>query len=344
MPAVARQQSEANGARRCRNHRCDARDGAELRDRTVAAAAGEPQHRPTAFDGNGFHLACGVGRPRIADQVHQRDVLVAVGVEVALREVDAVLGSEGLHRAGLARAPDDRLLHLAGDEPVVVGLELVAQHVRDAQEPGHRLDLHGQRRRAQHDGVAAGHVRAHHGAHLGIDALLDVLDEQSLAEFVEVAERVAVQHASALADEVLELRAAELVVEPGLDHADELADAHLAAAQAILRHEHAGEPGHQGAVQVEEGADLRPLGTGLDLGHRARQAEGGLGLPVLRTHCDALPFDEVVVSAASTVKDAASARASPPRASTSSKPASRHRAHSSGSVIDALSYRVEMVQ
>ena len=70
--------------------------------------------------------------------------------------------------------------------------------------------------------------------------------------------RVAVQHPGALADQVLELRAAELMVEPGLHHADELADAHLPAAQPILRHQHAGEPGDQGAVEVEEGA--RPPG------------------------------------------------------------------------------------
>ena len=38
-------------------------------------------------------------------------------------------------------------------------------------------------------------------------------------------QRVAAQHAGALADEVLELGAAQLMVEAGLHHADELADA-----------------------------------------------------------------------------------------------------------------------
>ena len=60
------------------------------------------------------------------------------------------------------------------------------------------------------------------------------LDEQSLAEFVEIADGVAVQHPGALANEVLELRASQLVVEPGLHHADELADAHLAAPKSVL--------------------------------------------------------------------------------------------------------------
>ena len=98
------------------------------------------------------------------------------------------------------------VVHLAGDQPVVVGLELVAQHVVDAEEPRDRLDLDRQRRRTEHDGVAAGHVRAHQLAHLGIDAADDLLDEQPLGEFVDVVERVAAQHAGALADEVLELR------------------------------------------------------------------------------------------------------------------------------------------
>ena len=78
---------------------------AQLRHRAAAAAAAESQHRPARVWRHGGQLARGIGRPRIADQVHQRDVLVAVGVEVALRQVDAVLGGERLHRPGLARAP-----------------------------------------------------------------------------------------------------------------------------------------------------------------------------------------------------------------------------------------------
>ena len=58
-------------------------------------------------------------------------------------------------------------------------------------------------------------------------------------------------------DEILELRAAELVIETGLDHADQVADAHLAAAELLLGEDDAGEAGDQRAVQVEERADLR---------------------------------------------------------------------------------------
>ena len=139
---------------------------------------------------------------------------------------------------------------------MLIGLELVAQHVLDAEEPRDGLHLNRQRRRAEHDGVAAGHVSADEFAHLGIDASDDLLYEEPLGQFVDVVQGVAAQHAGALTDEVLELGAAELMVEPGLHHADELADGHLAPAQPILGHHHAGEPGDQRAVEIEEGADL----------------------------------------------------------------------------------------
>ena len=71
--------------------------------RLVNRRIGQPR-----LSGNGFQLAGGVGRPGVADEVHQRDVLVAVGVEVALGQVDTVLGGEGLHGARLAGPPDDR--------------------------------------------------------------------------------------------------------------------------------------------------------------------------------------------------------------------------------------------
>ncbi len=74
-----------------------------------AAAAVELQNRPATALGDGGHLAFGVGRPWIADQVHQGDVLVTVGVEVAVFEVDVVLGRKLLYRGGFARPPQDRL-------------------------------------------------------------------------------------------------------------------------------------------------------------------------------------------------------------------------------------------
>ena len=181
--------------------------------------------------------------------------------------------------------------------PSLVGLELVAQHVLDAQEPRDRLDLHRQRRRAEHHGMAAGHVSADEFTHLGIDAAHDLLHEEPLGQFVDVGEGIAAQHAGALADEVLEFGAAELMVEAGLHHADELPDRHLAAAQPVLRHDHAGEPGDQRAVEIEECADLGSRRARLDLGDRTRQPHGpahGLrSLAVSRSHCSALPFGEI---------------------------------------------------
>ena len=96
---------------------------------------------------------------------------------------------------------------------MLIGLELVAQHVLDAEEPRYGLHLDRQRRRAEHHGVAAGHVSADELAHLGIDAADDLLHEEALGQFVDVVQGVAAQHAGALTDEVLELGAAELMVE-----------------------------------------------------------------------------------------------------------------------------------
>ena len=158
--------------------------------------------------------------------------------------------------------------------PLSSGLELVAQHVLDTEEPRNRLDLHRQRRRTEDDAVAASHVGVHQISHLRIDAAHDLLHEEPLGELIDVAERTAAQHAGALADEVLELRPTELMVETGLHHADELTDAHLPAAQPIPRHDHAGEPGDQSAVEVEERADLGTRRTALDLGDRAGQPHG----------------------------------------------------------------------
>jgi hypothetical protein len=137
------------------------------------------------------HLVAGIGRARVTDQVHQRNVLVAVCVEVALRQVNVVVRGELLHRIGLARPPQDGLEHLPGEHTVDVDVELVAQRVGDAEKSGHGLDLDGQCRRTQHHGVAAFHVCVDQIAHLRIDALLDLFGEQSLADLLEIRKRPA---------------------------------------------------------------------------------------------------------------------------------------------------------
>ena len=107
---------------------------------------------------------------------------------------------------------------------MLIGLELVTQHVLDSEEPRYGLHLDRQRRRAEHHSVATGHVSADELAHLGIDATDDLLYEEALGQFVDVVQGVAAQHAGALTDEVLELGTAKLMVEAGLHHADELTD------------------------------------------------------------------------------------------------------------------------
>ena len=94
-----------------------------------------------------------VERGRAADRLEELDVLGAVAVGEALLEVDLLLARERLHGAGLARAPQDRAVDLAGEHPVAL-LEPRAQHVVDAELARERLDLERQRRRGDDDGVA----------------------------------------------------------------------------------------------------------------------------------------------------------------------------------------------
>ncbi len=125
--------------------------------RLLNRRTGQPRLAATAAS-----FPAGLVGPRVADQVHQRDVLVAVGVEVALGQVDPVGSRRTVCTACLA-LPGPQMIGSSTSpviRPSLVDLELVAQHVVDAQEPGHRFHLHRQRRRAQHHGVAARHVRA----------------------------------------------------------------------------------------------------------------------------------------------------------------------------------------
>ena len=97
--------------------------------------------------------------------------------------------------------------------------------------------------------------------------------------------------------------------------------AHLPGHQLVLGEHDSGEPGDQGAVQVEERADPRSGWAGFDLGDRSRQSH-----VIRRGHeCS----DPLV--ARSAAKDAGTDRGggSPASASTSSNPCCRHRANSS---------------
>ena len=257
-PATAGQHADAHGAGHDRKNRAEAHQRSDLPLDAHRIAAVEPQDRPASALGDGSHLPRGIGRPRVADQVHQGDVLVAVGIEVTVLEIDVVLVGESLHRGGLAGAPKDRLRHPAGQQPVDGRLELVGEGVGDSEEPRHRVDLDGQRRRAQHDGVASGDVGAHQLAHLRVDAGLDPLDEQLLADLLKVGDQSSRQRTGSLADQVLELAAPQRVAQARLDHAEQLTDAHVATQDALLGEDDGREARHQRPVQVEKRADARP--------------------------------------------------------------------------------------
>ncbi len=118
--------------------------------------------------------------------MHQGQILIAVGVEVTVLEVDIVVGGELLHGVRLTRSPQNRRDDLTSQHAVFVDIEPVGQNIGDPEVAGHRLDLDGQRRGTQHHRVSALQVRVHQVAHLRIDALLDLLGEQSLADLLQI--------------------------------------------------------------------------------------------------------------------------------------------------------------
>ena len=173
-------------------HGADGKDGRgsgcrpEPRADAAGATAGEPQHGPASLLTRPWpRFFAGVGRARVAYEIHERQLLVAVGVEVASAEVDPPVRGEFLDRVGLAGTPQHRLLHLARDESVM-GRQPVAQHVVDAEVLRHGLCLVTRRRRAEHDGVAASLVRLYEIAHLRIDAVTDLLLEQAKTHLLEI--------------------------------------------------------------------------------------------------------------------------------------------------------------
>ena len=200
--------------------------------------------------------------------MHECQILITVGVKVAVFEIDIVIGGEPLHRVGLTRPPQDRRDDFAGQHAVVIDIEPVGQNVGDTEESGHRLHLDRQGRRTQHHGVTAFHVRVHQIAHLRIDPFFDLLGEQSLADLLQIRQRAAAQYLGGLVDQPLELHPAELVVEARGNHIDQLADAHIAVAEPLAGQDHSGESGNQGAVDVKERPDPGSARAGHHLGHR----------------------------------------------------------------------------
>ena len=81
----------------------------------------------------------------MTDVLEQVQVVVAVGVEDALREVDARVRGEPLHGHNLAPTRARGTDHFAG-EAAVLDLEAGAQDVTDAQVAGSGPDLVRSRR------------------------------------------------------------------------------------------------------------------------------------------------------------------------------------------------------
>ena len=271
-PAMA-QHADAQRAGRHRPQRAERGQVPGPAERPAAAAAVQPQDRPAAAFGHPGQPRPGVDRPRVAHQVHEGEVLVAVGVEVARPQVDVVVGGELLHAGGLGVAPDDRLLDGAGQDSVLVDHEPVAHHVVDAEVAGHRLGLHAQRGRAQHHGVAAALVGADQVAHLRVDPVRHGLLEDPLAHLLDVLGQPPAGRAGPAFDQGLDLPPPELVLHRELRHAQEVARADLPPEQPVHGVRRGGEPGHQRPVQIEERAGPRAFRAGVDLGHRPRQAQ-----------------------------------------------------------------------
>ncbi len=108
----------------------------------------------------------------------------------------------------------------------------------------------------------------HQLTHFRIDPGLDPLCEQPLADLLHVVYQSPRQRRGGLSDQVLELYAPERVVQTGLNHAEQLPHAHVAAPQPLLGEDDGGEARDQRPIQVEKRTDLRPFRAGQDLGHR----------------------------------------------------------------------------
>ncbi len=114
----------------------------------------------------------------MTDGGQQRRVVHAVGVGVALTQVDVVLASEVPDRLELARRPDER----SGQRPgvrVSVGLDrITGRHDPVEAEPiGERLDQVVRRRGRQHDRTTCGAVRLEDGLGEGLDQVHQLIGD-----------------------------------------------------------------------------------------------------------------------------------------------------------------------
>ena len=108
--------------------------------------------------------------------------------------------------------------------------------------------------------------------HLGIDPLLDLLDEEPFTDLLQIRQRPSAQHFSGLVDQIRELHRTELMCQAGGDHGDELTDTHVALAESLAGENDGGESGNQRSVEIEERSDLRAARACHHLRHRSGQS------------------------------------------------------------------------
>src|SRR5204863_324617 len=172
----------------------------------------------------------------------QREVLVAVAVEVALVEVDVVARREIARMNGLAFAVTGGLQHLAR-EVAVADLEAGAEHVADVQVLGEWIDLIPRRRGDDGDRVALLQVRLNQRTRLRIDVGGEAIAEDALADGGELRFGCAAQRRGGAGDERRKTDLAEL----------ELSDRHR-------RLEHAARTHPSGDDTVADELDHREAG------------------------------------------------------------------------------------
>ena len=204
----------------------------------------------------------------MADQVHEAEVFVAVGVEVTQPQVDLMTGGELLHAARLGGAPDHRLLDFAGHHSLVVGHESVAHDVLDAKVARHRRHLIGQGGRAQHHGVAAALMGPDQLAHFRVDQVRHGLPEDALSHLVDIPFRPPLDGAGTAFDQSLECAPSEPELHCELHDRQKLGHPEIPAAHPVPRLGRGCIPGNQRPVQVEERADTRALRARVDFRHR----------------------------------------------------------------------------
>ena len=162
------------------------------------AAGAEPGHRPPVVPRRLLQLTARVDGPRPPDRLQERHVLVAVGVGVALRQVDVMLTGERADRRRLARPPQQRAAGTAGGD-AVHDLHRRHQDVLHAHRPRRGLDLEPGGGGGQHDRVPGPAVGLDQPPPLRVQRAGDGLHEQPLPQFGELVLAAPGPHAHARA-------------------------------------------------------------------------------------------------------------------------------------------------